>query len=129
VLDRAPEPAPVAAASPPPAPEFVTDDLGEVVLRTTAPGPTVLLLADMAAPGWSVEVDGRPATPLRGDLVLRAVAVPGGAHTVRWSYRDPWLRRGLALSGLGSAALLLLLAPWPALPGARRRAATGGEDA
>jgi hypothetical protein len=68
-----------------------------------------------------VSIDGRPATALRGDLVLRAVAVPAGGHLVRWVYRDPWLRRGLACSAGGSVILLLLLAPWPAVAGRRAR--------
>jgi hypothetical protein len=121
VLERTPDPAPTPAGTPLPAPIFERDDLGEVILRTAAPVPSVLLLADMAAPGWSVSIDGRPATALRGDLVLRAVAVPAGGHLVRWVYRDPWLRRGLACSAGGSVILLLLLAPWPAVAARRVR--------
>ncbi|MHB8078243.1 MAG: hypothetical protein ACYDIE_03180 [Candidatus Krumholzibacteriia bacterium] len=131
-LDRAPEPAPTPAGAPLPAPVFEKDGLGEVILRTAAPVPTVLLLADLAAPGWSVTVDGRPAVALRGDLVLRAVAVPAGGHLVRWAYHDPWLRRGLIGSAGGTLILLLLLVPWPAAAGRRARgagAAAGGPAA
>ena len=122
-LDRTPDPAPTPGGAPLPAPVFERDDLGEVILRTAATVPTVLLLADMAAPGWSVSIDGQPAVALRGDLVLRAVAVPAGGHLVRWVYRDPWLRRGLLCSAAGSVILLLLLAPWPAVAGRRARGA------
>lgn len=118
VLDRAPEPPPVTAAAPLPAPEFVVDELNEVVLRTRAATPAILVLADLQAPGWSVEIDGRPAPALRADLILRAAAVPAGEHTVRWRYRDPHLRAGLMLSALGTALLLLL-----SMPRARRRRA------
>ncbi len=121
-LDRAPD----IALQPPgrqlPAPEFLRDDLNEVVVRTAAATPTVLLLADIAAPGWTVTVDGRPATALRGDYVLRAVAVPAGEHEVRWRYRDPFLARGLSMTAAGTVGLLLLLVPWPAR---RRTEATG----
>lgn len=120
-LDATPVPAPTPSDTPLPRPVFERDDLGEVILRTAAPVPSVLLLADLAAPGWSVSIDGRPAPALRGDLVLRAVAVPAGGHLVRWAYRDPWLRRGLACSAGGSVILLLLLVPWPAVAGRRLR--------
>jgi hypothetical protein len=109
-LDRTPEPAPAPSGSPLPAPEFVKDDLDEVVLRTRAPAAAILVLADMAAPGWSVLVDDRPATLLTADLVLRAVAVPAGEHTVTFRYRDPSVRAGLTLSVIGAILTLSFVA-------------------
>jgi hypothetical protein len=91
-----------------------------VTLRATLDRPGVVVLADQLLDGWSVRVDGRPATPLRVNGVLRGVAVGAGRHTVAWSYRLPGLRAGAALSG---AALALLIAV-AALPRARRRRAT-----
>jgi uncharacterized membrane protein YfhO len=79
----------------------VTDGLDQVVLRTNAAVPAVLVLADMAAPGWSVEVDGRAAKLLTADLALRAVAVPAGSHTVTFRYRDASYRTGLTLTMIG----------------------------
>jgi len=120
VLDREPVPTPLAAGEPLPAPEFLSDGLNEVVLRTAAPVPALLLLADMTIPGWSVTVDGQTAELLRADLILRAVALPAGEHEIRFVYRDPAVRRGLLLSLLGVAVLLLLgiLPRWvPALRG------------
>jgi len=131
-LDRAPEPAPVPVASPLPAPEFVTDGLDEVVLRTRAATPAVLVLADMAAPGWTVEIDGREAELLTADLVLRAVAVPAGEHTVTFRYEDASYRRGLTLTVIGAilTGALVALSFMPAgvlrrLRGARREGIAG----
>ncbi len=121
VLDRGPEPPPLPATAPLPPPEFLLDELNEVVLRTRAATPALLVLADMQAPGWSVEIDGRPAPALWADLILRAAAVPAGEHTVRWRYRDPHLRAGLAWSALGTLGLLLLSMPWPRRRDARAR--------
>jgi hypothetical protein len=108
-LDRAPVPAPAPATGPLPDPVFVSDGLDEVVLATAAPVPAVLLLADMTAPGWSVAVDGEPAELLTADVVLRAVALGPGEHTVVFRYRDPAVRRGLAVSLASLAATLGLL--------------------
>ncbi len=127
-LDQTPVPAPVPAATAPATPEFVIDSLNEVVLRTESAVPALLLLADMMAPGWRVEVDGAPATLLTADLVLRAVALEAGRHTVRFHYTDSSVKAGLTLTviGLVLVALLLLSSwmpwgrfPWGAQTGAR----------
>jgi hypothetical protein len=112
VLDRRPVPEPSPGPEPLPVPEFVRDGLNEVVLQVAAPRPAVLLLADLAAPGWRVTIDGRPAPLLRGDFMLRAVAVPAGRREGRFEFHDPALQRGLflALAGLAGAAALLVAA-------------------
>ena len=109
-LDQAPDPAPEPTAAPLAAPEYVTDDLDEVVLRTRAATASVLVLADMAAPGWSATVDGRDVPLLTADLVLRAVAVPAGEHTVAFRYRDPSVRAGLTVSVIGAILSVGLVA-------------------
>ncbi len=105
--DPAPVPPPAGEALP--APEWVRDGMDEVVLRTAAPVPALLVLADMLTPGWRAEVDGRPVRLLRADLVLRAVAVPAGEHEVRFHFVDPAVRRGLTLTLVGLAGALALI--------------------
>lgn len=116
-LDPAPEPEPAAAQEPLPPPVFVLDGTDEVVLTTSAPVDAVLVLADMNTRGWQVEVDGRPATLLTADLLLRGVAVPAGNHEVRFVYRDPAVGRGLAVSVTGLLVAMGLIL----FPGLRRR--------
>jgi len=77
-----------------------------VLLAATLERPGVVVLDDQLTPGWSVRVDGRPATALRVDAVLRGVRVPAGRHAVEWSYRVPGLRLGAALSLVGVAIAL-----------------------
>jgi hypothetical protein len=81
-----------------------------VTLRATTTRPAVVVLGDAWAPGWSVEVDGRPARALQANVVLRGVAVAAGTHEIAWRYRVPGLRLGEALSALG----LLVAAIWGA---------------
>lgn len=96
------------------------DENARVTLTATLDRPGIVVLADQLLDGWSVHVDGKPATPLRVNAVLRGVAVDAGTHTVEWTYRVPGLRAGAALSG---TALLLLIAA-AARPRLRRRRAT-----
>ena len=90
---------------------FARDDPQHVELRADLDRPGMVVLADQLDKGWTVEVDGRDAEPLRVDSVFRGVSVPAGEHTVSWRYRVPGLRGGLALSALGFL-LLAALALW-----------------
>jgi hypothetical protein len=108
-LDRQPDPAPRKGEEPLPEPVFVTDGLDEVVLEVDSPRAALLLLADMNAPGWQVSVDGQDRQLLTADLVLRAVALDEGRHTVRFHYSDPAVSRGLALTLTGGVLVLAAL--------------------
>jgi hypothetical protein len=57
----------------------------------------LLVLSDQWYPGWTATLDGRPATILRGDVALRAVALSPGAHRVRFRYQPRWPLNGLAV--------------------------------
>jgi len=110
-LTEPPVPAPVPAPGTLPRPEFEVDSLNEVVVRTESPVPALLLLSDMMAPGWQVQVDGREEALLEADLVLRAVALEAGTHTVRFHYRDRSVRAGLTLSVIGVILVAMSLIP------------------
>ena len=96
----------------------------EVRLRATLDDASLVVLDDQWAPGWSVEVDGRPARALQADMVLRGVVVPAGTHEIVWRYRVPGLRLGAALS---IAGLLAALAWGGALIVRRRRRSRSAE--
>ena len=109
ILDQEPDPAPQPGPEALPVPEFAHDGFNEVVIRVSTPRPALLLLADLWATGWRATVDGVPTPVLRGDLTLRAVALPAGAREVRFEYHDPALTRGLVLAMAGILATLILL--------------------
>ncbi|MEZ4388467.1 MAG: hypothetical protein R3D98_13030 [Candidatus Krumholzibacteriia bacterium] len=126
VLDAAPSPAPESGPEPLPRPEFIDDGLDRVVLRARTPRPALLLLADQAAPGWRVSVDGEPSRLLVADHMLRAVALPAGDHEVRFEYRDPAFARGIRLACGGLLVSLVLIAwPWIRRRGAVPSASVG----
>jgi len=66
----------------------------------------VLVVSDNWFPGWHADVDGRDATILKIDTVIRGVVVDGGRHTVTMSYRPASVIIGfvLFLAGVGLTA-------------------------
>ncbi len=68
--------------------EFVANEYApkQVVLRTDADVPTVLLLTDKYDPDWKVTVDGQAGRVLRCNFLMRGVALPAGKHEVRFNY-------------------------------------------
>jgi hypothetical protein len=94
----------------------VEEDNARVRLRASLTGAGLVVLNESWAKGWSVRIDGRPATALRVNSVLRGVRVPPGEHTIEWEYRVPGLRLGLAITALGALAML----SWVAVVARRR---------
>jgi hypothetical protein len=76
----------------------------DVEIQTQSPAGSLLILADQAFPGWEARVDGQAVPILTADHALRAVAVPGGVHTVHFTYAPGSFRLGAGLTG---AALVL----------------------
>ncbi|HVF99563.1 MAG TPA: YfhO family protein [Chloroflexia bacterium] len=87
---------------------WLADEPERVELRATLPQPGWLVLSDNFAPGWEAEVDGRPATLLRGNVAFRAVAVPAGTHTVAFHYRPRIFYIAAALSAVSTLAVLAI---------------------
>jgi hypothetical protein len=70
--------------------EFVSYSSKEIILQTQANAASVLLLNDRFDPQWSVAVDGKPATLLRCNYLMRGVQLPAGTHSVRFSFEIPF---------------------------------------
>jgi len=77
---------------------MVSYRLDDVTLQTDTQGPAILRLADLWYPDWTATVDGRPVPILRADYLLRGVVVPAGRHEVKFTFRSPAMRQGLAIS-------------------------------
>jgi len=74
-------------------------------LDVRAPGPGVLVVAEGWDPGWSADVDGRPARVLRVNHVQMAVVLGPGLHRVVLRYAPRGLELGLLLAA-GTLAVL-----------------------
>jgi len=72
--------------------------------------PTVAVLVEQYAPGWTALVDGKPAPILRANLLLRAVPLSAGSHRIELDYQTPGLRLAIFLSVVGLLAMVGVLA-------------------
>lgn len=60
--------------------------------RFDAPNQGWLMVTDRWAPGWTVEINGKPAPVYGADFLFRAVPVDAGMNTVKFRYRPRgWL--------------------------------------
>jgi hypothetical protein len=60
--------------------------------------PGLVVLTDLAYPGWRAEVDGHPAPLRRVDYLLRGVSIPAGTHSVEMTYEPASWRAGWIVS-------------------------------
>ena len=87
----------------------IVEDLPErVVVQTEAATPAYLVLSDTFDPGWSATVDAEPKAIRPAYVAFRAVYLPGGKHTVVFTYRPAGFDLGLGLSGCGILLALVL---------------------
>lgn len=110
LVDQLPEPAGDPGPPGEPAALISKESSGEVSILATAPeGGGMLVLRDSYANGWTVSVDGRPATILRADGIFRAIRLSGGVHRVEFSYEPPGFRLGIGLTSLTALGLALFV--------------------
>lgn len=87
---------------------FDEPDRIRLATRTDAAG--LLLLSETYDPNWRAYIDGRPATTMVANHLLRAVPLPAGDHFVELRYESTSLQAGLMLSVLTAGGLATTLA-------------------
>jgi hypothetical protein len=110
LLDRQPSPAPIEGSS---GKGFVVARIAEdrperVVAEVSSDAAGILVLTDVAYPGWKAQADGNPAEILLADGVFRGVALPAGSHQVVFVYRPFSVIAGAAISAAALVFFLLL---------------------
>jgi len=78
----------------------------EYTVRSPA-GPTIVVLNELAMPGWRAQVDGEAAEIRTANGFFRALELPAGDHHLRFWFRPPGFHVGLFLTIIG----LLILGP------------------
>ncbi len=106
LLDREPSPRPQPAAGRYVIARIAEESAERVVAGVSSDTAGILVLTDLAYPGWKATLDGRPAELLTADGLFRAVAVPAGDHEVEFRYRPLSFFAGAAIS-VGAAVALL----------------------
>jgi hypothetical protein len=69
-----------------------------LIVRTQTADDGVLVLSEVAYPGWVATVDGVSAPIYVANGLLRAVPLPAGAHLVELRFESPTLRLGVVVS-------------------------------
>ena len=67
----------------------------------------VLLLNDRYDEHWKVSVDGKPATLLRCNFIMRGVELSSGKHTIEFTFNLPYGALTITVAALGVTVLLL----------------------
>ena len=86
---------------------------GHLKLRTTAPGPRILVISQNHHPNWTATVNGEPKPLIRANYLWTAVALAPGEHIVELTYRDPivattrWITLGGVILLIAAIALSL----------------------
>ena len=91
---------------------FERDVPGHVVVEVEDGPEGFLVLNDAFLSGWEVSIDGAPATTARGNLWMRVLRIPKGAHTVEYRYTPPRLAAGYWVGRIAFLLLLGLTATW-----------------
>ncbi|MHC4712584.1 MAG: hypothetical protein ACYTAN_04840 [Planctomycetota bacterium] len=86
----------------------VADSGDELTVEVDAARPALLFLADNWYPNFRATVDGDPAPIWRANYGYRALPVPAGAHTVRFTYVPTEFYLGLAMTVIGLAVLAVI---------------------
>jgi hypothetical protein len=82
-----------------------------VRIRVRTPQRNLLILADAFDQGWKATIDDAGDIPvLRANVLVRAVIVPAGEHTITFQYETPLLKAGASASLLGCVVCLAMLA-------------------
>jgi len=84
----------------------VVFEADRLIVRTQTGANGVLVLSEVAYPGWVATVDGSPAPIYVANGLLRAVPLPAGAHLVELRCESPTLRIGIVVSA--ATAVLLV---------------------
>jgi len=79
-------------------------------IRVAAEGPGLLVLSEIAYPGWRVTVDGMPAQLQTHFDLLRGVQLSSGAHEIQFSFHPAKVYQGLW--GFLVGCVLLAVSIW-----------------
>jgi hypothetical protein len=93
-------PLPGGAVAPESTARIVSYEPHRLLIETSAPTATMLVLSEIFYPGWEATIDGQPAHVNVADFMLRGVALTAGQHRVELRYTAPGARLGALISAL-----------------------------
>jgi len=88
---------------------FLSYSPKHIVLEARAERPAILLLNDKFDPHWRARIDGKPARIMRGNYLMRALALPPGTHRIEFAFRVSPVPLAASLAGLAAALAAALV--------------------
>ena len=79
---------------------ILADAPERVIVQAVADQPSLLVVADTFAPGWTARVDGQPARLWQTNYYVRGVLLQAGEHEVELRYRAPGFAAGVAVAAV-----------------------------
>ncbi len=86
--------------------EFVNYTPKHIELLANVETKALLLLNDKYHPDWKVSVDGKPAKLLRGNYIMRVVALEPGEHSIVYKFEPPITTLYVTVAAIGVGLLL-----------------------
>lgn len=86
-----------------------------VRIEVEASDPALLLLTDTYYPGWKAYIDDKETLIYRANYTFRAVEVPAGKHTIRFSYEPLSVKIGGWIT-IGSLVIYIVIVLLRVLP-------------
>lgn len=79
-----------------------------ILIKTKTSNTRMLFLSDTYFPGWQAFIDGVQTKVYKANYTFRAVVIPKGAHTIRFTFSPSSFKIGSIISILSLIAALLL---------------------
>jgi hypothetical protein len=90
---------------------WTSTDPDRLGLAVTTSAPGLLVVADSWMPGWTANVDGRPAPVFRGNYAQRVIPLfDPGVHTISMAYQPPGLALGCKITLAAAMSWLVMVA-------------------
>ncbi len=93
LLEKAPHPAAPAVSGSPGSARLMRYGNTDIEVEVNARSSGILVLNDVWHPWWRATIDGAETEVMRANVIFRAIAVPPGRHTVRFTFeplRGAW---------------------------------------
>ena len=89
--------------------EMTQSHINDLSFHTITPRPSILVVSQTYYPGWKASVDGTDVEVFPVNIALTGIALPSGAHEVRFEFRPASFKIGTAVTLLSTVLLVAFI--------------------